>query len=151
MTDTAKVIHFPALQFGRLTEVGHVRRELAINVPEGVSLETVLQPTYLKHYARDIRPADIIEALCEDGSWEASLRVMYVSTAEVRMQVRWQTDYDEMVEDEPESDTHEVKWKGPAMKFAVVRKDNKEIIQSGFYPKSDAHNFMAKHLANLKT
>lgn len=153
MAEAAKVIPMkpPALHMGRLQEIGHARRELSALIPAGTKIDTILDPTYWKHYVRDIRPMDVIEAFCEDGSWEVSLRVMFVSTAEVQLKVRWHQEYDVSQEEEIESDILAVKWKGPAMKFAVIRKDTKEIIQSGFYPKGEAFKHLAKHLVQLKS
>lgn len=146
MTDHAKVTR---LHFGKLLPVGHARQELAASIPAGTPLETILEPTYFGHYSRQLRPGFIIEAMCEDGSWEASLRVMFVANGEVRAAVRWQTEY-EPEEVRVESDTHEVKWINIGKKYGVVRKDNGEVIQDGFYPEDEAHKFLAKHLANLK-
>lgn len=152
MAETAKVLPLKnaALHFGKLVEIGHARRELSANIPAGTPMEVILEPSYWKHYTRDIQPGDVIEAFCEDGLWEASLRVMFVSTAEVKLAIRWQVDY-EAIEEEVDSETHIVVWKGPAMKFAVVRKDTGEIIEKGLYPKSEAFNYLRRHLAQLKT
>lgn len=147
MPDQAKVI---ALHFGRLQEVVHARRELFAKVPAGTSLETVLEPTYWKHYTRDIRALDIIEVFCEDGSWEASLRVMFVATNEVRVKLRSHVPLDDDVEtaEEP-TETYKTKWKGPALKWAVVHADTGEVIESGF-EKEEAIKALHRHVENMK-
>lgn len=145
MTDHAKVIR---LHFGRLLPVGHARRELSANIPAGTPLETILEPTYWGHYTNDLKPGDIIEAMCEDGSWEASLRVMFVATGEARAAVRWKVEYEAVVVP-VESETHEVKWINVGRKYGVVRKDTGEVIQDKFYPEDEAHKFLAKHLGRL--
>lgn len=152
MAETAKVIPIKdrALHFGRLQEIGHARRELSAIIPAETSLEVILEPSYWKHYTRDIRASDVVEAFCEDGSWEASLRVMFVSASEVRMALRWKVSYEE-VDIPAESDTHEVAWKGPHWKWAVIRKDDGQVLEKGFGQKSEAFNYLRKHLAQLKT
>jgi hypothetical protein len=146
--EAAKVIK---LHFGRLQEVSHARRELSANIPAGTSLETVLEPSYWAHYTRDLRPNDILEVVCEDGSWEASLRVRFVSTAEAKMAVRWKVEFDTDEVTEEESDTHFVKWISPPKKYGVIRRDTGAVIQDGFYPKAEAYNFLRKHLVKVAT
>ncbi len=131
----------PKLHYGRLLSVEHARRELVANIPAGTSLETVLNPEYWSHYTKDITPNTIIECMCEDGSWEASLRVMFVSQTEVQTQVRWKATYDK-VDVVEESETHFIKWISPANKFGVVRTSDKTVVKDGFYPKKQAQQFL---------
>lgn len=135
------------LHYGRLGLVEHAWNTHAANVPEGTTLDDVLKPDYWAHYARDIRPMDVLWVYSEDATWEAQLRVMFVSTTEVKTSLLWEVTHEKGAE-VFESDTHEVVWKGPVKKFAVVRKDNKEVIADGFL-KSEAYNYMRKHLRNL--
>jgi len=133
------------LHYGRLTTVEHKRRELYADIPAGTAVEDILKPDYWVHYAAEIRPLDIIECFCEDGSWEASLRVFFVSTTEVKAQLRSKTLYNAK-EEVSDSDTHEVVWKGPSNKFAVVHKGTKAVVKDGLYPKDKAFEFLREHL-----
>jgi hypothetical protein len=134
------------LHYGRLTPIEHARRELFAEIPEGVTLEDILRPEFWSHYARDFKPMDLVEAFCEDGSWEASLRVMLVTDVEVKMSLRWEVRHDKVAPEEEKTETHEIKWKGPAMRFAVVRKDTGEVIKDHLYPKSQAAQYLKNHL-----
>lgn len=142
--------HQPALHFGRLTSASHKWNEYAAIIPADTPKEAVLDPHYWKHYTRDLKPSDIITCFCEDGSWEASYRVMFVSKAEVKISLRWEASH-EAYEPEADSETHEIKWVSPTNKFAVVRKDTGEVIKEGLYPKSEAYDYLRRHLQHLRT
>ncbi len=124
-------------------------RTLTAEIPAGTPIETVMKPDYWAHYTRDIRPMDILWPYCEDASWEANLRVQFVSSVEVKTKLLWKVEH-EKADDVVESETHEVVWKGPAVKYAVVHKDTGEVIKNRLFPKSEAHNFLRRHLQELK-
>lgn len=140
----------PRLHMGRITEAVHQRNHWFADIPAGVSMETVMRTDYLAHHAQFLKPLDKIEAFCEDGSWEAMFRVMFVSVAEVKLSTIYSKQHDLGDAEQVQSDLHEIKWKGPAMKFAVVHKATGEVIQDHLYPKAEAMNYLRKHLTDLK-
>lgn len=137
----------PRLHFGRLSEVVAVRREMYADIPADTPIETILESDYWMHYARDLRPMDIIEAFCEDGSWEANLRVMFVSTTDVKVEVRWKKNY-EVADFVGETDSHEIKWKGPVRKFAVIHKETGNVVKDNF-TKEQAHEFLRDYIKQI--
>lgn len=140
----------PKLHYGKLKEADHAYRRLFAEVPSGVDIDTVLNPDFWAHYTRDIRPMDVIEVFCEDGSWEGVLRVMSVGTVEVKVKLRSVTEYETDEEPEVEDDLYWIRWKGPAAKFAVVNKESGETIKDHLYPKSEAYAFMRSHLQSMR-
>lgn len=134
----------PKLHYGRLhKDEASIWRRLAADIPAGTTLETILQPEYWAHYVREIEPTNIITAFCEDGTWEAELRVMYVDNAGAKVAVRWQVEYDakEIEVADTEAFAKKVKWISPGAKFAVVGPTG-EVIKSGFYPRQQAINYL---------
>lgn len=149
-TPKANGKHQPALHFGRVTTAEHKWNHYAAVIPAETPKERMLEPHYWKHYASNLfKPSDIVTCFCEDGSWEASYRVMFVSKAEVRLSLRWEVDHEAYVPEE-ESETHEIKWGGPQIKFKVVRKDTGEVIKDHLHPKSEAYDFLRRHLQALQ-
>ena len=140
----------PRLHMGRITEAVHQRNHWFADIPAGVTMETIMRPDYWAHHAQFLRPLDQIEAFCEDGSWEALFRVMFVSVAEVKLSIIYSVEHDSSDEEEVASDLHEIKWKGPALKFCVVHKGTKEVIKDHLYPKQEAMAYLRKHLTDLK-
>ena len=138
------------LHFGKVEAAVKMRNHWFATIPAGTVLETILEPAYWAHYARDrIRPMDLIEAFCEDGSWEALLRVMYVGKIEVNLSIISRVQHDQPVND-ADADIYYIKWVSPSVKYAVKRRDTDEVVQSGFFPKSKAIDYMRRHLAKLK-
>lgn len=139
-----------SLNYGKLVEGGQRSFVFEADIPAGTRLEELLAPHYWRHYAAQLSPMNIIEAMCEDGSWEASLRVMFASKAEVKCVVRWSVQYSAEDATGPHSETHKVAWRGPTAKWSVVRKDTGEVIKKGLYPESAAHAFLKTHLQSLQ-
>ena len=133
----------------RLQLLENSYRTWSADIPSGTTLETVTQPYFWVHHARLIRPKDMIIAFCEDGSWEADLRVMFVSPTEVKVGVKLYVQYDSETVEELPSDLHEVAWKGPGLKFCVVHKKTGAIVRDRLYPKSEAIAFLRSHLRQM--
>jgi hypothetical protein len=75
----------PKLMPGRMKNAEADRQCLHVDVPAGTDLETVMEPLWWGNYARAARPKDIIEVFCDDGTWEARFRVLFVSNQEIRL------------------------------------------------------------------
>lgn len=138
------------LRMGRVKASTHARRHLFADITAGTEPATLLDPGYWAHYAREMRPLDLIECLCEDGSWEGLFRVMFVSTAEVRLSpiyIARHTDGAGRVE----SDIWEVVWVSPSVKYAVRRKDTGTTIKDHLFPESAAYNYLRQHLAEMRS
>lgn len=139
----------PKLHPGRLSTLESVERQWHAELPAGTTPEDIMKPEYWAHLARTIRPMDTIKVFCEDGSWEGLYRVMFVSTAEIRISECWSKSH-ETIDMKAESESHEIKWISPTKKFGVIRKDDGSVIQDGFYPKEQAQAYMLRHLKELR-
>lgn len=131
-----------------LKQADHARQRMFVSIPAGTLSTDILKPDYWAHHTASVRPNDLIEAPCEDGSWDALLRVMFVGRAEVRVSVIYCVEHDEV--EGIESDIFEVKWKGPGVQFAVVRRDDGAVIKNNLYPKDVAITYLRNHLRGLK-
>ena len=137
------------LHVGKIKAVNHARNTWFANIPAGTVFETLLEPDYWAHHTREIRPLDLIEAFCEDGAWEALLRVMFVGRAEIKLSQVYFVQHQEPGE-ETDSEDYQVFWRGPALKFGVRNRHNGEVVKDGFYPKSEAHKFLREHLKTVR-
>lgn len=138
------------LHFGRVHLATAKRRHFFVDLPAGTKFEEVIEPAYWGHNVQDFLPLDLLECFCEDGTWEALFRVMFVSKVEARLSLIWRANHDRSDADDNRAGPYEVVWKGPAMKFAVIRTDNQEVIKSHFYPKSDAQIYLQQHFSDLR-
>lgn len=120
------------------------------HVPEiGATLEDVLKPTYWTHVTRFLRVGHRIEILSADGSWWAMLIVRAVGTHDAVVQdlqsVTLGPAADVTVSDAP----YEVKWRGPARKFGVVRIEDSEVIKDEFPVREQAEQWLKNHMKSL--
>ena len=139
------------LHDGRLQSADMVRRAWCADIPAGTTLDTVLQPHFWVHYARQLLPRDVIFADCEDGSWAAELRVMFVGPGEVRTVVYSFKEFDDDSFEADESDLHEIKWKGHILQFAIVHRKTGAVIKDHLYPKAVAVGYLRDHLRKLQS
>ena len=140
----------PRLHFGRLKLATGTYRHHFADIPTGTDPAMLLEPDYWEHLSRVIRPLDKIEAFCEDGTWEAMFRVMFVGRAEIRLSPIYEVHHDQTKAGDLSSDLHEVRWISPSKKWGVVRRDTGAVIRDELYPKSQAVAFLQHHLSKLK-
>lgn len=139
----------PQLHVGRVKSQASDFNTWSVKVPAGTTFETAMTPGYWKHHTRTIQPGDDVRIQCDDGAWDAVCTVQFVSKQEIVLAMLRYTELESA--EGFESDTHEVKWISPALKFGVVRKDTGAVIEHGFYPESRAYGFLKEHLSRLKT
>lgn len=147
---TLKLERDSRLHFGRLQEAEQARRHHFADIPAGGKVDDLLDPKYWRHHVKVIRPLDLIEAFCEDGSWEAMFRVMFVGANEIRLSTLSIVEHEDPADVAPLSEDYDVTWKGPVAKYAVVNKQNGMIIKDRLYPKSEAVAFLKNHMGRMK-
>lgn len=150
MVAVEKLAMHNRLHFGRLKEAEQARRVWHADVPIGTVLNTVLESNYWAHYAKTIRPLDLIEVVCEDGSWEALLRVMFVGQTEIKTRIAFRPEYNAAEVEVPPSADYDIVWKGPVLKWAITNRANNEIVKDRFMPKSEAFNYLSQHINAMK-
>lgn len=137
------------LQYGNLQLANSARTVYQASIPGGVSEADMLEPAFWAHHIKVLRPMDIIEAFCEDGSWEGSYRVMFVGAAEIRIARRWHIRHDADEAPDITGDMYEIKWMGPAIQFAVRRIDTGDIVKDHLYPKDTALKYLREHMQRM--
>lgn len=115
----------------------------------GVTLDDVLKPDYWTHVAPSLRVGHRIELLAADGSWWAMLIVRAVGRHDAVVQALSKVDLGEHEPALTEDSPYEVKWRGPAKKFGVVRKADSEVIRDEFPVKEQAIQWMQNHMKSL--
>ncbi len=115
----------------------------------GTPIEALMFPAYWAHVAKQLRPGHRIEALSQDGEWWANLIVRAVGRAEAQVQVLQHEVLGdkEMLASEPDPE-FEVKWRGPARKFGVVRKSDGQLVKEDLPTKDDAIRWVSQTLRN---
>jgi len=115
----------------------------------GVGLDDILKPDYWTHVATRLRPGHRIEVLSDDGTYWAMLIVRAVGKHEAYVQALQHVALGQpAVAAGPES-PFEVKWRGPARRFGVIRKTDKEIIKEDFQLREHAELWVKNHMNSM--
>lgn len=123
------------------------RQDWIINVPDGDSLDDVLNPGYWAHACieKPMQQFDRIEARAENGEWVADLIVVAVGRNWVTMHLVKKHDLTVGVDKVPEVKSgFEVVFKGPR-KFCVKRLSDDALIQEGIATKLEAYTWVENH------
>lgn len=124
----------------------HKRHDFVVDIHPDVELGNLLEPGFWSHVAVEMQPFDYIEARWEDGTRIAHLRVIFAERTYAKVKLIDVEELGEESAEEPEvSLTHDIKWKGPANKYCVIRKSDNMIVQKGFRDRSLAVNWLAEH------
>lgn len=115
-------------------------------------IEALMFPAYWAHVAKQLQPGHRIEVLSQDGGWWANIIVRAVGRAEAQVQVLQHEVLGdkEMLAKAPDAD-FDVKWRGPARKFGVIRKSDGELVKEDLPTKEDAQRWVAQTMRNRAT
>lgn len=114
-------------------------------VPEaGTPFEALLDPSYWAHVSAKLRPCDEITINAEDGAYYGRLLVqdagkLYAKVAKIEY-----VDLEkvEVLQGTPGLAGHEVKWKGPVLKWCVMR--GVDVLKDGMQ-KSEALTWLGQY------
>lgn len=116
-------------------------RRWSVTTNDGETLEDTLAPSYWTHVAGKLTPNDIIEVHAVDGSYYAELYVRSVSRLEASVAVLAKYEFNQT--DAPAFDAdYEVKWRGPARRWGVIRVKDKAVVRDGFQTQDLAAMFL---------
>jgi len=121
----------PILNPQRINLAEYVRQDWVVNAEEGISVEQVEDPAYWAHTSAKFKPYDHIEVRAEDGAWVAQFIVLDCSRTWARL---FKIDYHKLTTSDvsmTQAIKHEVKWKGPQRKYAVIRISDSAVITEG--------------------
>src|SRR3546814_5475300 len=84
------------------------------------------------------RQINKIEAYAEDGSWYAEALVRRIGASELFVKVLRVEMLDDTRDEDAQTDTYEVKWGSPSVRYRVVRRADGAVIKEGFADKDEA-------------
>lgn len=110
----------------------YLRNDWVITAEQGTTTDDIIKPIYFAHLAAQMKPYDHVEVRVDDDTWIAELLVLQVERNWVRVKLMG---YHELVvvdESAVAPSAYEATWKGPHLKWSVIRKADKAIIKPGF-------------------
>jgi hypothetical protein len=108
-----------------------LRQDWVVNAEEGTSVEEVLDPQYWAHMAMHLQPMDRIDVRAETGDWLLELLVINTGRNWAQMHLLARHDLVKRAETMPASVKHRVEWKGPQLRWCVIRNGDNEMLQKG--------------------
>ena len=121
------------------------RHDFVVNLPMNLALEDALEPSFWAFCAVDMVPFDHIQVRAEDGSWCAYLIVQSCDRNWARVVL------DRTVKMVPSFDApassikHKVEWKGPQLKWSVIRVSDSSVLKKEMQTKEEAAAWMREH------
>ncbi len=128
----------------RLKVAADERGWWVVNAEQGTTINDVLEPVFWSYIASKLRPYDRIEVRVDTGEWMLELMVLSCDRMWARVKVLHQYDLGPVETEMPQAQKHRVEWKGPQLKWCVIRNADSEIILKGF-DKADAFVQMERH------
>lgn len=122
-----------------------VVQRYSVVVNEHVTREDINNPDFWNHVAKNLTPGSRVEVTTEDGKYLAEFYVRYATRTHAQMHEILYIEFDKKQAPLPDDAKYEIKWKGPHVKHAIIRKSDNEVIQA-FDTKEQAE----QALVNLK-
>ena len=120
------------------------RNTWVVNAEHGTTINDVLEPAYWAHVAQKFRPYDRVEVRVDSGEWMLELLVLGCDRSWARMHVLHRHELAEVEPEMPAAAKHRVEWKGPQLKWCVIRNADNEILFRGF-DKAQAFAELQRH------
>lgn len=122
------------------------RQAFVANASEGTTVNDVLEPAYWSYVASKLKPYDRIEVRLDTGEWLLELLVLGCDRNWARVHLLHKHELGPVEADMPKAKKHRVEWKGPQLKWCVIRNSDDETIFKGL-EKADAFGQMTAHEA----
>ena len=122
------------------------RHDWVVDIDPSRSIDEIIDPEFWAHVAAQFDPLDTIEARWEDGSRIVHIRVRYCERTYAKVKVTSVEELGDVISEIPASSRkHRVEWKGPVLRFAVIRNSDSMVLQSGFKERSVADSWLIEH------
>jgi hypothetical protein len=128
----------------RMKSAEYERNVWVVNAEHGTIVNDVLEPAYWAHVAQKLRPYDRIEVRVDSGEWLLELMVLGCDRNWARVHVLHRYELGPVEAELPAAQKHKVEWKGPQLKWCVIRVSDSEIIVRGL-DKGQAFAEMGRH------
>lgn len=149
------------LSMGRFKPADHYNNNWSAALEDSQSLEDALNPAFWSHNARFMRAGDMIRLIPERGDYYAQLIVINAGKAFAQVKLLAYVPllpgaegYEEDTSvplplEMPLIDDLYVDWKGPAVRYSVIRRTDGERIRDHFQTKEEAEQWMRDHVGAL--
>ncbi len=141
-----------ALSTTRLIPAAHVASDFFATLEEGTQPDDLLAPEFWRQHGQVMQPLSKVRAYEETGAWYGEFLIVdagrtFAKLATLSVRKLGAIERDEI----PRG--FSIRWRGPHIKYQVVRMSDNEIIRGangdGFRTKPEAEAWLADHLGAL--
>lgn len=140
------------LDISRFSLDEHVNQNWTLTVESGTTLDAVLKPEYLANVSARLRPYDRIRVRVDTGEWYAELLVLTCGRVWAKLVPIFTVDLApkeiEVLESEI-CDQFFIQWRGPHLRFCVLRKLDKEPIKEQLQSREEADSWLSSYTRTL--
>lgn len=129
----------------RMTLAEQCRQDWVVNAEAGTTVQDVLDPAYWAHMAVQMQPFDRIDVRLETGEWMLQLLVINHGRNWAQVHLLHHYDLAKRAETMPSAQKHSVEWKGPQLKWCVIRLADSEAVMKELASKQAAAEWLAQH------
>lgn len=132
----------------RFSQGEYANANYTITVEAGTMLDDVLKPEFLANVAAKLRPYDRIHVRTDTGEWYAELLVLSCGRVWAKLVPIFHLDLttqDVEITQGDALDQYQVAFRGPHLKFCVIRKSDNEPIKEQLQTKSEAQAWLASY------
>lgn len=119
-------------------EESYLARHHRVIADVGYVLEDYLDPNIWASIAPTINPHDIINIVCEDGSWFAQVFVVSAARQWIKVEVLIYKEFKDSTEEPGADQEYAVQWKGPVRRFCIVRVKDNSCVTENIQTKEEA-------------
>ena len=120
-------------------------QDWVVDLPVTATLDDALEPSFWAHNADRMQPSDQIILRAEDGSWIAYLVVAYCERNYAKVVLDRCIKLDADTTAPVTTIKHFVQWKGPRLKYCVIRTADSALLKEGCLTKDEASSWMRDH------
>lgn len=133
--ETAKVVAIKRdinLAPERMKLAEYERNDWVVTAEQGTTQDDIVNTAYFAHMAMNMKPYDRVEVRIDDGSWIADMVVLQVERNWVRTKILAYHELADSTATGAGPSAYTVEFKGPHLKWCIIRKSDQERIKTGF-------------------
>ena len=129
---------------GRLKLMETAHNHWCLHAPDGAPPDDVKKGDFWSLCSERFRPFDFITVIANDGTWLVEAIVLSCARTWAQVHVRKTEKFADAVAPES-SRAYKAEWKGPELKWCVIRESDKAMVQDGLDNAKAANAWLAEH------
>lgn len=132
-----------------MTAGEHARNVWCCTCENAVRPGDLANPSFYANVASKLRIGDHLEIMPQDGSWWVHLIVRNVERGTAKVGLIQAIDFEDAAIKTEDLGDVEIKWRGPKLRFGVVRKSDDHVLQENLPTKQAAMTWAMEHERNF--